>query len=121
MNARTFGEVVSPSGAMTKESNLSFEIVGILVNSGKKVIDEMSIIWNGVEHRVWISEVMRDWVPDFFLRGTGAPKHSKESDTAKYVVDKTIMTEVSDPINDTMNTWEDGEKEDGEFVREPEH
>ncbi|KAJ0716593.1 putative RNA recognition motif domain, nucleotide-binding alpha-beta plait domain superfamily [Helianthus annuus] len=90
MIARTFGVVISPSGATVKDCNLSYEMVGILVNSGREVKEEMEITWNGDVHKIWISEVLRDWIPDFLIGSSGIPKRSIEKE-GNIVMPETVV------------------------------
>ncbi|KAM0000850.1 putative RNA recognition motif domain, nucleotide-binding alpha-beta plait domain superfamily [Helianthus debilis subsp. tardiflorus] len=107
--ARTFGHVVSPSGATIHDCNLSFEIVGVLVNHGREVVGDMSITWEGVDYKIWITEVMRDWVPDFLTGSSGWPKKSQSDipvDTDNVATDRNDTPETSGDANKDI---EDGE------------
>ncbi|KAI3808928.1 hypothetical protein L1987_24891 [Smallanthus sonchifolius] len=61
--ASNFGRVMQSSDASTREGNLAFDTVAIMVDHGLTVNREAKIMWKGTRIRCWIREVNDDWVP----------------------------------------------------------
>ncbi|MFS8012326.1 hypothetical protein Hanom_Chr14g01319511 [Helianthus anomalus] len=48
-----------------EEKDLPVEFVGVLVNDGRRVSEEVVIQWQGRNFRVWVEEVEDEWLPEF--------------------------------------------------------
>ncbi|KAJ0565950.1 hypothetical protein HanIR_Chr06g0268351 [Helianthus annuus] len=63
--AGKFERVVCESTADTRDLNLSLDSVGIIVCNGKKIKENLEIIWKGVSFDVWVSEMDVTWYPSY--------------------------------------------------------
>ncbi|PWA52254.1 RNA-directed DNA polymerase, eukaryota [Artemisia annua] len=61
----SFGKIVHKANKSEKDSDLSFEYVGVLLGDGKRVSEEITLNWKNRKFRVWVSEELGDWIPDF--------------------------------------------------------
>ncbi|MFS7979581.1 hypothetical protein Hanom_Chr10g00929381 [Helianthus anomalus] len=90
----TFGVVILPSKAGVRDCNLAYEIVGILTNMGRTLNEEVTITWHGKEYRVWIKEIMEDWVLDFLIGSMGGPKRYQSMNTGDLDAGKNVRDET---------------------------
>ncbi|KAJ0770504.1 putative RNA recognition motif domain, nucleotide-binding alpha-beta plait domain superfamily [Helianthus annuus] len=59
------GKVVHKAKKSESDQDLSFEYVGVLVGDGKRISEEILLNWQNRKFRVWVTEEVGDWVPDF--------------------------------------------------------
>ncbi|KAI3777212.1 hypothetical protein L1987_47009 [Smallanthus sonchifolius] len=67
-----FGKVIHVSQLSTLDSDLSVNSVGILVDSGSKIDDTVTLNWKEKKFRVWVTEELDDWIPDCLFEDNGA-------------------------------------------------
>lgn len=63
--ASRFGSVVSPSIACWDDCNMGYDYMGILINSGKRLEENLVLRWKSKSFRVWVSETECSWLPEF--------------------------------------------------------
>ncbi|KAJ0778460.1 hypothetical protein HanRHA438_Chr02g0094211 [Helianthus annuus] len=63
-----FGKIVQGGLHDDRDSDLSFDYVGVLVAEGKRIQEEVVLQWKGRRFRVWVEEEVGDWVPDFLTK-----------------------------------------------------
>ncbi|MFS8014959.1 putative RNA recognition motif domain, nucleotide-binding alpha-beta plait domain superfamily [Helianthus anomalus] len=59
------GRLLVKSEASSEDGNLSEERVAILVNSGRRISDELVLSWKDHKINIWVEEISGQWVPDF--------------------------------------------------------
>ncbi|KAI3806692.1 hypothetical protein L1987_22606 [Smallanthus sonchifolius] len=59
------GTVVDCPEISEADGNLSFDLVGIVVNDLNKIAEKIHIEWGGRVFPVWLQEDHRNWVPEF--------------------------------------------------------
>ncbi|KAM0064532.1 putative RNA recognition motif domain, nucleotide-binding alpha-beta plait domain superfamily [Helianthus debilis subsp. tardiflorus] len=134
MVGRLFGTVVHKANRAENDRDLSFEYVGVLVGDGKRISEEITLNWMNRRFRVWITEEMGEWVPEFVAVNTtskeGGSIHSDSDMEEDESGDSESESEESEPEespeNDDVITGgeEDDSKEtiDGSFdVNNEEH
>ncbi|KAF5802344.1 putative RNA recognition motif domain, nucleotide-binding alpha-beta plait domain superfamily [Helianthus annuus] len=60
-----FGKVVQQSQLREDDGDLSFDRLGILVDSGYRINSLLNLKWQDKRYRVWIVEENDQWIPDF--------------------------------------------------------
>lgn len=60
-----FGKVVHGANRAESDRDLSFEYVGVLVGDGKRVSEEVTLLWKDQKFKVWVMEELGEWIPDF--------------------------------------------------------
>ncbi|KAM0071323.1 putative RNA recognition motif domain, nucleotide-binding alpha-beta plait domain superfamily [Helianthus debilis subsp. tardiflorus] len=60
-----FGRVVHGALCTENDLDLSYVYVGILVGDGKRISEEVQLKWNNRKFRIWITEELGEWMPDF--------------------------------------------------------
>ncbi|KAJ0691799.1 putative RNA recognition motif domain, nucleotide-binding alpha-beta plait domain superfamily [Helianthus annuus] len=61
---RLFGKVVHTSSLSYDSSDLSYDLVGILVGDGGRINESVTLKWKDRKFVVWIHEETDEWVPD---------------------------------------------------------
>ncbi|MFS7986459.1 hypothetical protein Hanom_Chr11g01010611 [Helianthus anomalus] len=61
---RCFGKVIHASRLNSDDKNLTFDCVGVLTGSVKRIEEEVVISKEGKRYRAWVEEEREDWVPD---------------------------------------------------------
>ncbi|KAM0025296.1 putative RNA recognition motif domain, nucleotide-binding alpha-beta plait domain superfamily [Helianthus debilis subsp. tardiflorus] len=59
------GQLVVKSEAESSDGNMAEDRLAILVNSGKRIAAEFSLIWKEQVIKVWVEEISGKWSPDF--------------------------------------------------------
>jgi hypothetical protein len=65
-----FGVLMQCSQAFAKDTNISSDCVGILVNDYGRIYDEITLRWKDKAFWCWVTEDTLDWVLDFLLSPT---------------------------------------------------
>lgn len=60
-----FGKVVEGVNNMIGEGNLAYAHMGVLLQSGKRINEEIVVSWGGQNFKCWVSEDAGNWVPGF--------------------------------------------------------
>ncbi|KAF5767451.1 putative RNA-binding domain superfamily [Helianthus annuus] len=64
----SFGKVVQCGQHDERDSDLSYDYVGVLVSEGRKIVEEVIIQWKGRRYRVWVAEETGDWDTEFLAK-----------------------------------------------------
>ncbi|MFS7947649.1 hypothetical protein Hanom_Chr06g00550731 [Helianthus anomalus] len=62
---KRYGSVAKPPQISEDVGDLSMVCVGVLVGEGKRFLEELVLNWNGKRYRVWVSEELGDWTPNY--------------------------------------------------------
>lgn len=60
-----YGRIIHRSEASLSDGDLSSDYLAVLVNAGESVNDSFTLTWKDLSCKVWVSEVMEGWKPDF--------------------------------------------------------
>ncbi|KAJ0614958.1 hypothetical protein HanIR_Chr02g0068461 [Helianthus annuus] len=61
-----YGKVVQPSQFVETDADLTFDRLGILLDSGNKIDGVINLSWQDKRYKIWVVEEDSDqWVPDF--------------------------------------------------------
>ncbi|KAF5797593.1 putative RNA-directed DNA polymerase [Helianthus annuus] len=60
-----YGRLLVKSEASPNDGNLAEERVAVLVNSGKRISDELLLTWKVHNINIWVEEISGQWVPNF--------------------------------------------------------
>ncbi|KAJ0599465.1 hypothetical protein HanIR_Chr03g0105181 [Helianthus annuus] len=88
-----FGEVFFPYGMDRNDLNLHFDILGVLVNIGERIDQNIKVWLKYRTYDVWVTEVKELWVPSFVIE-CHTPKIHTRSTTAW----RRDMTRIKPPI-----------------------
>ncbi|KAL9996164.1 hypothetical protein Hdeb2414_s0735g00941091 [Helianthus debilis subsp. tardiflorus] len=97
------GKVMHKANRSESDRDLSFEYVGVLVEDGKRISEEIMLVWRNRKFRVWIVEEAGDWVPDF----TKVPKNQDDENMASEESTEDDTTE-----NQSEHSSEESDRED---------
>ncbi|KAK9077646.1 hypothetical protein SSX86_005983 [Deinandra increscens subsp. villosa] len=61
-----FGKVVHKAKKSETDFDLSFEYIGVLTGDGKRITEEVVLNWKSRKFRVWVTEELGEWIPDFY-------------------------------------------------------
>ncbi|MFS7916841.1 hypothetical protein Hanom_Chr03g00182111 [Helianthus anomalus] len=61
-----YGKTVQPSQFSESDRDLSFDRLGILIDSGNRINGFINLSWQDKRYKVWVIEDNDQWVPDFF-------------------------------------------------------
>ncbi|PWA79287.1 RNA-directed DNA polymerase, eukaryota [Artemisia annua] len=95
-----FGKVVHKAKKMETELDLSFEYVGILAGDGKRITEEVVLNWMNRKFRVWVTEELGEWIPDFDAVTIDEVVHDKASDEEKSGDDIAVEIPVNSPVKE---------------------
>ncbi|KAF5812977.1 hypothetical protein HanXRQr2_Chr03g0092811 [Helianthus annuus] len=62
---RFYGKVVHASSMSYEATDLTFDLVGVLVWEGDRINDSVSLRWKDRKFKVWVTEEQGDWVSDY--------------------------------------------------------
>ncbi|KAM0017564.1 hypothetical protein Hdeb2414_s0027g00689521 [Helianthus debilis subsp. tardiflorus] len=60
-----YGKVVHPSQFLESDDDLSYDRLGILLDSGNRINGALSLSWQDKRYKVWVIEENNQWLPDF--------------------------------------------------------
>ncbi|KAM0062133.1 putative RNA recognition motif domain, nucleotide-binding alpha-beta plait domain superfamily [Helianthus debilis subsp. tardiflorus] len=60
-----YGKVIHASQTMESDGDISYDRVGILIDSGNRINGVLSLRWQDKKYRVWVVEETVPWIPDF--------------------------------------------------------
>ncbi|KAI3726469.1 hypothetical protein L1987_66266 [Smallanthus sonchifolius] len=63
-----FGKILKRAQLQITDDDLSYEYVGVLVGDGRRVEEEVTVLWQKKKFKVWVLEDAGVWVPDFLCR-----------------------------------------------------
>ncbi|KAM0050099.1 hypothetical protein Hdeb2414_s0008g00293701 [Helianthus debilis subsp. tardiflorus] len=114
-----FGKIVQGGLHDDRDSDLSFDYVGVLVAEGKRIQEEVVLQWKGRRFRVWVEEEVGDWVPDLLTK-----EKRVESITENINEDQVVEGQVSDTQDQFRRPEEESpinrnSAQDVEFPNEP--
>lgn len=117
-----FGKVVKQPDLEVLEFDTSFHYVGVVVNQGDRIQDNIFLKWRGKTFKIWIEEEHKDWLPSFieeegYKEGNGSDgeeinsgdRGSVPMETTKSSSVQVILETEKDPgtfnavINDNSN------------------
>ncbi|KAJ0935117.1 hypothetical protein HanRHA438_Chr03g0115321 [Helianthus annuus] len=61
---RKFGKVVHVSSLSNDDKDFSYDMIGVLVGDGKRIMGNVNLVWKEKKFVVWVEEEVRDWIPD---------------------------------------------------------
>ncbi|KAJ0546756.1 hypothetical protein HanIR_Chr08g0364461 [Helianthus annuus] len=62
---KSFGKVVYQERMNVNSGNLNETRLGIIVNTGKEIKEEVKVNFRGQDHTVWVSELSGIWAPEY--------------------------------------------------------
>ncbi|KAM0039489.1 putative RNA recognition motif domain, nucleotide-binding alpha-beta plait domain superfamily [Helianthus debilis subsp. tardiflorus] len=60
-----YGKVVFSSQFLESDGDLSFDRLGILLDSGNRINGLLNLCWQDKRYKVWVIEDNEQWIPDF--------------------------------------------------------
>lgn len=76
-----FGSIIKEANHTSDDADVSFHYVGILVDHGRVVQDDVSLTWQDKRFKVWVMEDFGEWLPDFLYGRTGERnRHNTHTD-----------------------------------------
>ncbi|MFS7979536.1 hypothetical protein Hanom_Chr10g00928821 [Helianthus anomalus] len=60
-----YGKVVQPSQFLESDGDLSFDRMGVLIDSGVRINGVLNLSWQDKRYKVWVFEDYDNWIPDF--------------------------------------------------------
>ncbi|KAJ0724415.1 hypothetical protein HanPI659440_Chr12g0447451 [Helianthus annuus] len=63
--AEMFGKIMHRPTRSEEDADLSNEYIGVLVGEGRRIVDEVTVVWRERRYKVWVEEESGDWVPEF--------------------------------------------------------
>ncbi|KAJ0587121.1 putative RNA-binding domain superfamily [Helianthus annuus] len=88
-----FGKVIQVGQHDCWDSDLSYDYIGVLIDDGKRVQEEIILQWKGRKYRVWVAEDVGDWEPDFLMKTRmeePVPTHRSSSSPANSPVNSKL-------------------------------
>ncbi|KAJ0453916.1 hypothetical protein HanIR_Chr15g0734441 [Helianthus annuus] len=61
-----FGKIVHRVKRPDDDGDLSFEYIGVLVGDGKRICEEVTLVWRERKFKVWVLEESGEWVLEFY-------------------------------------------------------
>ncbi|KAM0064292.1 hypothetical protein Hdeb2414_s0003g00101241 [Helianthus debilis subsp. tardiflorus] len=77
---RCFGKVIHASQLNSDDKNMTFDCVGVLTDSVRRIEEEVVIRKEGKRYRFWVEEEREDWVPDSVENGNLWPEEEDRWD-----------------------------------------
>ncbi|KAJ0569677.1 putative RNA recognition motif domain, nucleotide-binding alpha-beta plait domain superfamily [Helianthus annuus] len=60
---RLFGKVVQASSLSKEANDLTFDLIGVLVGDGGRIVKSVTLKWKDKKFKVWVEEELGEWVP----------------------------------------------------------
>ncbi|XP_021996086.1 uncharacterized protein LOC110893282 [Helianthus annuus] len=73
-----YGKVVQPSQFLETDGDISYDRLGILIDSGNRINGILNLSWQDKRYKVWVVEEIDQWVPDFLDDEEGSLAASSE-------------------------------------------
>ncbi|KAF5774903.1 hypothetical protein HanRHA438_Chr13g0616521 [Helianthus annuus] len=90
---RLFAKVVHASSVFEDVSDLTYDLVGVLVGDGDRICQSVTVRWNDTRVKIWVSEESCDWIPDsIIIDGTWEDRSEEEPVVVVDVVRVAIET-----------------------------
>ncbi|KAJ0809125.1 putative RNA recognition motif domain, nucleotide-binding alpha-beta plait domain superfamily [Helianthus annuus] len=61
-----FGKVAHRAKRSNSDGDLSYDYIGVLVGDGKRIGEEVTLLWRDRKFNIWVSEESGEWVPEFY-------------------------------------------------------
>ncbi|KAM0007643.1 hypothetical protein Hdeb2414_s0136g00808651 [Helianthus debilis subsp. tardiflorus] len=89
-----FGKSVHRAGRSDNDDDLSHDYIGVLVGNGKRISEEIKLVWRDRRFSVWVSEESGVWVPEFYK----APSPVTADDNVEATLENTCNIGMVDPV-----------------------
>lgn len=60
------GKIVHSPNRSDEDDDLSYDYMGIIAGDGKRIVEEITVVWKDKTFSVWVTEEAGDWVPEFY-------------------------------------------------------
>ncbi|KAJ0570836.1 putative RNA recognition motif domain, nucleotide-binding alpha-beta plait domain superfamily [Helianthus annuus] len=91
-----YGKVVHSSQFLESDGDLSFDRLGILLDTGNRINGVLSLSWQDKRYKVWVVEENDQWIPDFL-----------EDDEISVAASSELGGDSAIPVDDTPASKED--------------
>ncbi|KAJ0743493.1 putative RNA recognition motif domain, nucleotide-binding alpha-beta plait domain superfamily [Helianthus annuus] len=69
-----FGKIAHRAKRSDSNGDLSYDYIGVLVGDGKRIGEEVTLLWRDRKFNIWISEESGEWVSEFYQVTTSVPE-----------------------------------------------
>ncbi|KAJ0683045.1 putative RNA recognition motif domain, nucleotide-binding alpha-beta plait domain superfamily [Helianthus annuus] len=80
--ASLFGKVIKGSQLSPDDWDLSYSVVGVLVDQGARISGSASILWRKKKFKIWVSEESEDWILDCMFEEERVKKVQESEEVA---------------------------------------
>ncbi|KAM0047964.1 hypothetical protein Hdeb2414_s0008g00269141 [Helianthus debilis subsp. tardiflorus] len=80
--ASLFRKVIKGSQLSPDDWDLSYSVMGVLVDQGARISGSASILWRKKKFKIWVSEESEDWIPDCMFEEEKVKKVQESEEVA---------------------------------------